>query len=303
MSSFRIISFDGGGIRGLVSLGIVRRLQQNHPRLLQEADMFSGTSTGGIIALGLASGLNVDYLINMYLDNGEKIFTKRWSHMFGLFGAKYTHRYLKQLLIETFGDRTLGDLKKRVVIPTFDLDNERDGLRRWKPKFFHNFESPDADLSVPVWKVCMYTSAAPTYFKSYDGYVDGGMIANNSSMSAVVQALDARHNGTHTLDDVRLLSIGTGETSQFVKGAEVDFGMTDVGTLMKIVLDGTEDVPDHQCKVLLADHYRRLDPYNYEGYEMDDWRHSEYFVELGDSTDLMDVPEWLKAVWSEKESK
>jgi len=299
MSQFKMISFDGGGIRGLVSLGILRRLQEGHPGLLEETDMFSGTSTGGIIALGLASGLNVDYLINMYLDSGENIFARRWSHALGLFGAKYTHRYLKQLLVTIFGNLKLGDLHKKVLIPTFDLDNEKAGIRRWKPKFFHNFDAPDADLAVPVWQVCMYTSAAPTYFKSYDGYIDGGMIANNSSISAVVQALDARHNGAHTLDDIRLLSVGTGETSQYVKGSEVDFGATSVATLMKIVLEGTKDVPDHQCHVLLADHYRRLNPFNYKGYEMDDWRHADYFVKLGNSTDLLDVPEWLKTIWQE----
>lgn len=301
MSTFRIISFDGGGIRGLVSLGILRRLQQDHQLLLEEADMFSGTSTGGIIALGLASGLNVDYLINMYLENGGKIFSRRWSHALGLFGAKYTHRRLKQILVQTFAKMKLGDLKKKVLVPTFDLDNENDmGIRRWKPKFFHNFDCPDADLEVPVWQVAMYTSAAPTYFKSYDGYVDGGVVANNSSMSAVVQALDRRHNGTHMLGDLRLLSLGTGETSQYVEGNEVDFGMTSVATLMDMVLDGTEDVPHHQCKVLLAGNYRRLDPCNYKGYAMDDWKKSDYFVKLGDSTDLGDVPEWLKTTWQGK---
>jgi len=295
MSELRILSLDGGGIRGLVSLGILRRLQAEKPELLDQVQLISGTSTGGIIALGLAAGLSVDYLIDMYVRNGKKIFSRRWPHFFGLFGAKYTHRYLKQLLIETFDDMTLGDLSKKVVIPTFDLDNESGVIRRWEPKFFHNFS--DDDLSTPLWQICLFTSAAPTYFKSYGGYVDGGMIANNSSMSAVVQALDARHNGNHALDDIRLLSLGTGETSQYVSGQDVDFGMTNVKTLMKIVLDGTEDVPDYQCQVLLANHYRRLDPFNYRGYEMDDWKHSEYFLELGDSTDLKDVPEWLGNIW------
>ena len=297
MGRFRIMSFDGGGIRGLVSLGILRRLMQDNPFLLDDVHMFSGTSTGGIIALGLAAGLTPDYLIEMYVKNGEKIFTRRWAHALGLFGARFTHRYLKQILIETFDDLTLGDLSKRVLVPTFDLDNESDGIRRWKPKFFNNFDLTEADSRLPLWQLCLFTSAAPTYFMSYAGYIDGGMVANNSSISAVVQALDRRYNGTHQFDDIRLLSLGTGNTSQYVKGQEVDFGAKDVAKLMAIVLDGTEDVPDYQCRVLLANHYRRLNPFNYRGVGLADWKEADYLLRLGESCDLMDVPEWIEKVW------
>lgn len=296
MGKFRIVSFDGGGIRGLVSLAILRRLMESNPYLLDGVDMFSGTSTGGIIALGLAAGLRPDFLIDLYMRKGGDIFTRRWSHFLGLVGARYKHRPLEKILEGVFGDMRLSDIKKKVLIPTFDLDNECEGVRRWAPKFFHNF-GDDVDRKEFIKDVALATSAAPTYFKSWNGYVDGGLIANNSSLSAVIQALDKRYDKDRSIDDIRVLSLGTGETSNYVKGEDVDLGMLNVGTLMEMVLDGTEEVPHHQCRIMLGNNYRRLNPYNYKCVGLDDWKQSEYLVNLGDSCDLGDTPEWLKETW------
>ena len=71
---YRIISFDGGGIRGLVTLALLKRLETQIPNLIKGADLLAGTSTGGIIALGLAAGKSVDEMIALYRDNGAKIF-------------------------------------------------------------------------------------------------------------------------------------------------------------------------------------------------------------------------------------
>src|SRR5213079_261368 len=75
---YRILSFDGGGIRGLVTLAILKRLEAQIPNLIKRADLLAGTSTGGIIALGLAAGKSVDELISLYQDNGGKIFDDSW---------------------------------------------------------------------------------------------------------------------------------------------------------------------------------------------------------------------------------
>ena len=92
-----------------------------------------------------------------------------WSRSAVLSGSKYDNVNLKQILQETFGAKKLADLKPRVLIASFRLDNQAHdpSKRTWSPKFFHNFPGPDSDGESLVVDVAMETSAAPTYFPSY----------------------------------------------------------------------------------------------------------------------------------------
>ncbi len=185
---YRILSFDGGGIRGLVTLAMLKKIQDAAPRLISQADLVAGTSTGGIIALGLAAGKTVDELISLYLDNGDKIFDDSWLDnivdLGGISGADYDQVNLKKILENSFGSLKLEGLAKKVLIPSFDLDNEHEDpkKRTWKPIFFHNFPGDDSDGDETLVDVALCTSAAPTYFPSHNGYIDGGVVANNPSM-------------------------------------------------------------------------------------------------------------------------
>ena len=179
---YRILSFDGGGIRGLVTLAILKRLEAQIPNLIQRANLLAGTSTGGIIALGLAAGKSVDELISLYRDNGERIFDDSWfddlRDIGGLIGADYDQKNLEQILKGIFKGLRLKDLGKRVLIPSFNLDNgDRDERKRtWNPKFFHNFPGEDSDGDESVVEVALDTSAAPTYFPTHGTYIDGGVV-------------------------------------------------------------------------------------------------------------------------------
>src|SRR5258707_14330654 len=99
---YRILSFDGGGIRGLVTLAILKRLEAQIPNLIKDADLLAGTSTGGIIALGLAAGKSIDEMISLYQDNGKEIFDDSWlddlKDIGGLSGADYDQKNLEKLL-------------------------------------------------------------------------------------------------------------------------------------------------------------------------------------------------------------
>src|ERR1041385_9264495 len=142
---YRILAFDGGGIRGLVTLAILKRLEAQIPNLIKGADLLAGTSTGGIIALGLAAGKSVDEMISLYLDNGQKIFDDSWfddlRDFSGIVGADYDQKHLEEILKRVFADMRLKDLNQRVLIPSFNLDdgNQDDTKRTWAPKFFNNF--------------------------------------------------------------------------------------------------------------------------------------------------------------------
>src|SRR5258705_12015404 len=165
---YRILSFDGGGIRGLVTLAMLQKIQNNVPQLISQTDLVAGTSTGGIIALGLAAGKTVDELIHLYLDDGEKIFDDSWFDnivdLGKIGGADYSQDNLENILEKIFGPLKLDGLAKKVLIPSFDLDNEHEdpNKRTWKPIFFHNFPGEDSDGDRTVVDVALCTSAATT---------------------------------------------------------------------------------------------------------------------------------------------
>lgn len=268
MASYRILSLDGGGLRGLITARLLDRLN-NHPAIagwLDKVNLFAGTSTGGILALGLAAGQSPADMADLYLQRGAAIFDDSpWDNVRDLgktIGADYSPKGLKAELRRVFGDLQLQGLGRKVAIPAFDLDNGAEsGKRTWKPKIFHNFDGPDSDGTLRVADVALYTSAAPTYFPSADGYIDGGVFANNPSVVALVQAI-SRRNAPHqraALSDVALLSVGTGVSLTYIKGQTLDWGYAQwVKPLINVLMDGTAGIADYQARQLLGEQYHRL---------------------------------------------
>ncbi len=305
MPNFRIIALDGGGIRGVLTAVLLDRLAQHYPGLLDPPDavmLFAGTSTGGILALGLAAGLTPAQMRDLYVVNGKSIFDAAWlrdiADVGGVAGAKYDNANLKTVLGQTFAGATLGTLKHRVLISSFQLD---DGAPNpsWKPKFFHNFPGPDSDAAELVVDVAMETSAAPTYFPSYKGFIDGGVIANNPSMAALAQALDGRNPAAEraTLEDITLLSVGTGTSLQYIKEKELDWGDAQwIKPLIGIMMDGSVGVADFECTQLLGTRYQRLAPVFPPGTSigMDEVARIVDLLSFAQSVDINNTIEWLQ---------
>ena len=225
MTTFRILSLDGGGIRGIYSMALLDRIVQEVPRLMDSIHMYAGTSTGGIIALGLADGYTPAEGVDLYRRFGAEVFRDdRFDDLLDLgklIGADYSTRPLKRVLKETYHSDTLDDLRHKghfVLIPAFDLDAVKNGVRSWKPKFFHNFPGEDSDGGELIVDVALRTSAAPSYFPSYQGYIDGGVVVNNPCMAALAQAM----NENHVQGEIRILSLGTGRTPQYIRGKNLD---------------------------------------------------------------------------------
>ncbi|UCG32270.1 MAG: patatin-like phospholipase family protein [Phycisphaerales bacterium] len=301
MAAYRILSMDGGGIRGLFTAVLLERLAQAVPGFIDRADLLAGTSTGGIIALGLAAGLSPTDLVALYRDKAERIFDDSWlddlRDLGGLRGADYDNKNLKKELVRVFGaHRKLRQLPRRVVVPAFDLDNEAAGgrVRHWKPKFFHNFPGRDSDGGERIVDVAMRTSAAPTYFPACHGYVDGGVVANNPSMAALAQALDATTGG-RKLQDIRLLSISTGLNPTYIKGQRLDWGFAQwARPLTEIMINGAMGVPDYQCARLLGKRYHRLDPVLPRAVALDDWRKAGELIRFARSARITSAVRWLR---------
>jgi predicted acylesterase/phospholipase RssA len=188
----KILSIDGGGIKGLFPAAFLASIEKHLNRPLWEYfDLIVGTSTGGIIALALGLGLKAEEIKNLYLELGDSIFPKsRWSSKIRrLWTPKYDPANLKAALQTTLGDHKLGDSNTRLVIPA--LDGVRNRVHVYKTRHHPRFEKDWAERMVDV---ALSTSAAPTYFPAHitengNFLVDGGMWANNPLGVAAVEGV------------------------------------------------------------------------------------------------------------------
>ncbi len=213
---FKILSIDGGGFRGVYSAHLLNSIESKLSiNLLETFDLIAGTSTGSIIAAGIACGIPASSILQLYKDHGPRIFCKRVHARLpiisGLFASKYRNKALKKVLKKTFGDRKLGDINKPLIIPSTDIGNGC--VHVFKSKYDPGYvRDPDVLVSDAVLASC----SAPTFFNPYklNEYllVDGGLWANNPSLVAVV---DARKRLKIDLDKIKILSIGTGTVKQY----------------------------------------------------------------------------------------
>jgi patatin-like phospholipase/acyl hydrolase len=308
MARFRILSLDGGGIRGLITAILLARLdaEKGLAGWLGRADLIAGTSTGGLIALALARGASLADIRALYEVHGAAIFDDSWlddvKDLGNIVGAQYHSRKLQAQLQRLLGGARLRDLGKRVLITAFDLDNEdpRPDHRRWKPKLFHNFPGPDSDGAALAWKVGLYTTAAPTYFPTVEGYVDGGVFASNPAMCALAQTQDARIGRRPSLANVALLSLGTGSSLLYVKGKEHDWGYAQwAQALLGVMFDGTIGIADYQCRQLLGARYHRLAPSFAAGeaFPLDAIDRIPELVAFAAKVDIAPAAAWLRRHW------
>ncbi len=297
---YRILALDGGGIRGLLTSRLLERIEAASPGFLGSIDLFAGTSTGAILAAALATGKKPAQISRLYADHGSEIFEQTIFDKLGdvdkLVRADYEADALKRRLEEEFGTRTLGDLRRKVLVSAFDLDSgePRDGLRSWKPKFFHNFpEGPDDDRGELLVDVIMRSCAAPTYFPVYQGYVDGGVVANNPSMCALAQALN-KPTGGQTPGKVVLLSLGTGANPRYLEADDESWGYVQWAPhFLSMMFEGPSGIADYECAQILGPRYRRINPVLPEKIGLDAFDKTDLLTELADGVDIKQLSRWV----------
>ena len=303
MSYYHILTLDGGGIRGLLTAILLERLEAAQPGLLARVNLFAGASTGGILALGLAAGRTPTEARTLYEKHGRQVFAdSRWDNLRDLghaMRAQYSNDALLRVLKAEFGEMTLGDLPHRVLVAAFDLENDPNApprMRTWKPKFFHNFPGHGSDAHEKVVDVAMRTSAAPSYFPIYQGYIDGGVVAGNPSMAALAQALEP-NTGGQVLADITLLSLGTGRNNRYLPEQNNDWGWVQWAPhIINIVLDGTSGIADYECRQLLGGRYHRLNPHLPERIDLDDIGKVARLRAIAERVMLDDTLDWLRPV-------
>jgi len=175
-------------------------------------DLIVGTSTGGIIALGLGMGMSPKDIVSFYSNQGPKIFRNPCGNrqLLHWFRRKYPQTGLQDALQDSkmFGNKNLGDSKKRLVIPSYNLGE--DDVYLFKTPHHEHLRR---DWKVPAWQVALATSAAPTYFPTsrhvdHLRHIDGGVWANNPSMVGIAEAVSMLNV---PLQNIYLLSLGTSD--------------------------------------------------------------------------------------------
>lgn len=300
MSSFRILALDAGGVRGIYTAVLLRRLVTEVPELLERIDFFAGSSTGSITSVGLAAGLPPAEIVEIFRAYGQVVLGQSIVQNLGqLVGAKYDILNLKKLLTPYFGAAIMLDLIKRrgklVLVPAFDLDGRIDNVRTWKPKVFHNFPGADADDGELLVDVIVRSCATPVFFPSYQGYIDGTVVAVNPSMLALAQALDQRSGG-RDLADIRMLSISTGYFPRYIGGDEHDWGLPRWSwPLVSLMSDGQMGVADFEAGRLLGQRgYFRLAPLLPEAIALDEGNKIPDLIAHAEAVDLTATIAWIR---------
>jgi patatin-like phospholipase/acyl hydrolase len=291
--TYNIVSFDGGGVCGTFSIQLFRRILKERSGLLHAIDLFAGTSTGGLIGLALAQGVHPDDILRLYQTKTEQIFARGFfKKVFGnLCGSKYGNDGLIKVAYDTFGNATLDDLHAHVVVPAFNLKEEgTPNDPSWRCEFFNNF-SGSPFLKDKIADVAIRTASAPTYFPSYQGYIDGGVVANDPSLAAVAMAVSQGFK----LEDIRVLSIGTGGQIRYIDGKEITWGIAGwIKPLVNVFMGGQSITVDALTGCMLQNRYRRLCPI-IPDIEMDDVSKVPTLIALADQVDIKPVTDWLDA--------
>lgn len=235
---FRILSIDGGGIRGIIPGMVLVKLEEYlrerdaNARIADYFDLIAGTSTGGIITCGLLvpgdekgpdgkprPKLDAQQVVDFYINRGGEIFHvsvyKKIRSLGGLADQKYPAKGLEKALKDVFGDCNLSKLLRPCLVSAYDIQH--------RVEFF--FTQHDAKkrrgYDFRVRDVCRATSAAPTYFEParirsvagvYYPLVDGGVFANNPALCAYTEA--RAKLGVQSAAQVLLLSLGTGQAKR-----------------------------------------------------------------------------------------
>jgi patatin-like phospholipase/acyl hydrolase len=296
----RILSIDGGGIRGVIPAMVLAEIESLARKPVSKLfDLIAGTSTGGILALGLtrpgAAGkpcFTAAEMTRLYEGEGGRIFhrsnLRRIITLGHLAEEKYTADGIEGVLDQYFGESRLKDALTDVIVTSYETE------RRFPFFFKSRYARTREDYDFSMKAVARATSAAPTYFEplkldadasqDYYSLIDGGVYANNPAMCGYVEAKATFPD----YEDICVVSLGTGELTKPLHYEDVKrWGLVSwAQPILNIVLDGVSSTVDYQLRQLLppaADGFKRY------------WR---FQVRLSEETDAMDDarPENIRAL-------
>ena len=275
----KVLSIDGGGIRGIIPALVIAHLEKQAGKPAHELfDLMVGTSTGGMLALGLALSSEAGQplfdgkqMVKLYETHGGEIFEqslwRKLRSVGGIFEEAYSHEALEAILARYFGARTLGDCGVPAMVTSYDIQHRR-------TVFLKSWHADHAQILCS--EAARATSAAPTYFEpaslswgnSHRTLIDGGVFMNSPSVSAYAEARKLFPG-----EPIAMLSLGTGELTRPIPYEEArTWGSALwVMSLLDCMFDGVSKAADHQMRLFLGERYVRLQTsLHYASDDMDD---------------------------------
>lgn len=220
--AFKILSIDGGGYRGIFAASVLKNIEEKFDGFdwRQEFGLMTGTSTGSIIASGLAMGKKAADICTFYKGYGEKIFPRRTilSRLLNPCGLRkrlYDSSVLQELLEEVFGHVTLGQIDHPLFIPATNIETGNVFVLKTKYGQFDRDKNIrlDRDKNIRLVDAILASCAAPAYFKPREVgdyfLADGGLWANNPALMGMIEA---KFRLGEDINRVKVLSIGTGKS-------------------------------------------------------------------------------------------
>jgi patatin-like phospholipase/acyl hydrolase len=289
----RILSIDGGGIRGIIPGVILMQIEKTiqirtgdpSAKIADYFDFFAGTSTGGIL-VGIylcpdpenpsRARFTAEQAVELYLRRGPVIFNssawKRFTSMGGLNEEMYSEEMLEKYLTAYFRDIKLSELVKPCLITAYEIE------KRYSFFFSRDDARDSSEKNFYIRDVARATSAAPIYFKASQissmsgnlySFVDGGLIANNPALCGLTDVLKLNTNDSKPVEikDIVLMSLGTGIKKTPIGYKEAsEFGALGwIKPILHIVSSGNNEIVDYQVEKLfkhagVEDQYLRLSP-------------------------------------------
>jgi hypothetical protein len=279
----KMLAIDGGGIRGVLALGTLKRIEDilkvesGRPsfRLADYFDYIAGTSTGAIIATGLATGMSVDDIMKFYREAGAQMFVK--ANLLRRLRYKFEDEPLAEKLREVFGsDTTFGSSKLRTLLMMVMRNATTDSPWPLSNNPYAKYNANgrlDDNLTLPLWQLVRASTAAPTYFppevivlKSDDKkqekefvFVDGGVtMYNNPAFQMFLMATLDRYwprapdkRWKAGADQMLLVSVGTGTAANVQIGLEPDDMnlLYNASTIPSALMFAAQNEQDLLCRV------------------------------------------------------
>ncbi|WP_163991138.1 CBASS cGAMP-activated phospholipase [Pyxidicoccus caerfyrddinensis] len=276
-----ILALDGGGIRGILTAACLAYVEEHlQIRIVKHLRLLTGTSTGAIIALALASGMSAKEALEAYKTAGPLIFGRGRGWFSRLFRTAHDNTQLIHWLQRTFQEKTLNDACVPIAIPTLEALTGR--TRVWKDN-----HHPDLrEGGKKMWEVALASAAAPTYLPAVQieglgTYLDGGLWANNPS---VVGLIEARRYLGADFPSTRLLSIGTGRRKRHFRYQDIrNRGrLRWAPDVIEVVLAAQADAAHEQARLLIGpERYLRIDEPLPGDIALDDLREAGTLEHLG----------------------
>lgn len=238
------LALCGGGCRGVTTAALLCRFDVQD--LIGTPDLLAGTSTGGLIALMIATGKDSSEIRSSYKRYAPRIFHRPWWRR-GLFSSKYPPHGIEAVAREIFEHRRMMSCQTPTMVVSYSL--------RRRPKVFKSWQDGDELMR----DVARATSAAPTYFPpTEEGFVDGGVWANNPSMCAYVEMRRLWPDETK----FKVVCIGTGDTGGEIRASQAArWGMVGWSTsVANLFMDSGAAGVGYQCRTLLGANYIEINP-------------------------------------------